>query len=431
MACTIIYMAPPRHGYVFVPDEGFTSVVTISAPETATVGEWIPLHATRRNGPWKQVKAEEAPPHRLPLHDPPVFEPEVASNLSWIVEPAGTARFNLQTGEDTDIDPMTRMMMFSEPGKFRLSAHSAFPLPAVSNVLTIEVARSTCAPTALDQLRTARWSWETQASKKRVIPQEAFGRHPRYAPGPFTVADVLTYLDACLAENPCWTFINLEHPYVHTANSRLTLYADENRWAIVSEVSGYNDRAAAFSLTLVSFGNCLHDLERAGLDDCYTHNMQFVDVLRYEPIGAFLAQFAAGAGSVIDVAVRDRTVQVPGTIAGFKKHIPDIETRSWPVGVDARDLGRYVAYEYPDLCRATDAQKRKFLPQDLPELMTIDQWHHRSFYWYQGESRGDPPSSYETFRLIADVLVTRDPARYAPTLPSNSHWTNWPAAGSL
>jgi hypothetical protein len=415
-------MATPRNGYVFVPDEGFTLVVTISMPDTAKVGEWIPLHATRRNGPWKQIRTEEASAQRLPMYDPPVFEPEVASNLSWIVEPLGSARFDLQTNEDTDIDPNVRMVMFSEPGTYTLTGHSAFPRPASSNAVTIVVTRSAEPPSALDQLRTSRWIFENRPPPQPRM-QESFGRHPRYAPGPFNAIDVLTYLDVCLAENPCWAFINLDHPYVNTANSRLTLYADQQRWAIVAEVSGYNARASAFSLTLTYFGNCLIDMPRAGLNDIYTHNMQFIDVLRYEPIGAFLEQVAAGASPVIEVPVRGRTVRVPGTKAGLRKHIPDIESRRWPVDVAAEDLGRYIAYEYPDLCRATDAEKRRLLPQDLPELMTIDEWHHRSFARYQSEDVGDAPSSYETFRLIAEVLATRDPGRYAPTLAPNSHWT--------
>lgn len=47
------------------------------------------------------------------------------------------------------------------------------------------------------------------------------------------------------------------------------------------------------------------------------------------------------------------------------------------------------------------------------------------------ELMGDAPSSYETFLLIADVLVNRDPSRFRPTLPPNNHWRNWAAAGGL
>ncbi len=44
---------------------------------------------------------------------------------------------------------------------------------------------------------------------------------------------------------------------------------------------------------------------------------------------------------------------------------------------------------------------------------------------------GDAPGGYETSPLIAEVLVSRDPSRFRPTLPPNNHWTNWPEAGCL
>jgi hypothetical protein len=64
--------------------------------------------------------------------------------------------------------------------------------------------------------------------------------------------------------------------------------------------------------------------------------------------------------------------------------------------------------------------------------MTLDKWHHRTYYASRAYPPiGTPPSAYETYRLIAEVLVTRDPSRYRPTLPPNNHWKNWPNAGSL
>jgi hypothetical protein len=63
--------------------------------------------------------------------------------------------------------------------------------------------------------------------------------------------------------------------------------------------------------------------------------------------------------------------------------------------------------------------------------MQIDEWHHRMYDNYHKGSLGDKPSSYETFPLIAKVLVSGDPAHYQPTLPPTNHWRNWPEAGGL
>jgi hypothetical protein len=37
----------------------------------------------------------------------------------------------------------------------------------------------------------------------------------------------------------------------------------------------------------------------------------------------------------------------------------------------------------------------------------------------------------EVFRLLADVLVTGEAARYQPSEEPNTHWKNWLDSGSL
>jgi len=249
--------------------------------------------------------------------------------------------------------------------------------------------------------------------------------------GAFTAEAVVRFLDRCLMENPTWFFIDLGHPYVYTANSRLTLYADEMHWAIVAEVSGYHSRADAFQLTVTSLGNGLERLRPAGDKHQYTYNAEFVPLITQAALHAAVEHFATST-TPIAIKVRDSSVLVPAKVSTF---VPDVASQSWPKGARRRDLGRYIAYEYADVCRATDTEKRVHLPKGLPELMTIDQWHHRDWYYSHSPSspgpRGDAPSSYETYWLIAQVLATRDPSRYRPRLKPNSHWSNWPQAGSL
>lgn len=126
-----------RPGYRYVRAEGFASIVTVSAPATARVGEWIPLGATRRSGPWNPVRQEEVVRGEINLHDPPLFEQEVAGNLSWNVEPPGFAAFN--TGDIAGMDSGARAVMFDKPGIYKLKGYSAFPLPVYSNEVTIRV----------------------------------------------------------------------------------------------------------------------------------------------------------------------------------------------------------------------------------------------------------------------------------------------------
>ena len=252
----------------------------------------------------------------------------------------------------------------------------------------------------------------------------------------FTAKDVVGYLDTCIIDEPHCFFINLQHGYFCTANSRLTLYADESRWAIVFEKNGYANRGGRIEIELNFFGNCLRNLDRAGADDRYVCNAMWHTLVDADDLDEIASEFEQVSPSATSVRVRGKPVPIPAAKEGYIKWVPDIHTDN---GYRQRptfdDLARFLAFEHVDLCRATDAEKRQCLPADLPEIMTVDAWHHRFYYHLvngqDNELMGDGPSTYETFPLLAEVLATRDPSRFRPTLPPNNHWSNWPEAGQL
>lgn len=51
-------------------------------------------------------------------------------------------------------------------------------------------------------------------------------------------------------------FLDLEHGYCETAGTRIHLYADSTRWAIVLEKSGYQNREISAEIELDYIGNC-------------------------------------------------------------------------------------------------------------------------------------------------------------------------------
>ncbi len=87
--------------------------------------------------------------------------------------------------------------------------------------------------------------------------------------------------------------------------------------------------------------------------------------------------------------------------------------------------------ENRELFRATDAELRTCIPKDLPRIMSIDQWHHKEYGYYEGQIIGTKPSNYETYQLIAEILVTKDTTKWKPTLEPTNDWRNWPEAGGL
>ena len=255
-------------------------------------------------------------------------------------------------------------------------------------------------------------------------------------PAHFTAKDVTGYLDNCIIDEPYCFFMNLQHGSFYTANSRLTLYADVSRWAIVFEKNGYANRGLRVDIELNFFGNCLRNLDRAGAEDRYVCNAKFVTLVDGDDLDEIASDFEQVSLSAATVRVRGKPVQLPSAKEGYARWVPDIHVDN---GYCERpvfcDLARFLAFEYAELCRATDDEKGQCLPADLPEIMTVDQWHHRFYYHYNDGLRdvvmGDAPSTYETFPLLAEVLATRDPSRFCPALPPNNHWSNWPEAGAL
>jgi hypothetical protein len=127
--------SPERESeYVYVPADGYVISVQIVVPAEARAGEWVPLSAERRSGPWKRVRRAEAPPGFVPFgRPPPEYEAEVADNLDWLTDPPD-ARFDLPP-----LDGHKRKVRFDRPGTYQIWARNAYPTDAKSNVATVTV----------------------------------------------------------------------------------------------------------------------------------------------------------------------------------------------------------------------------------------------------------------------------------------------------
>ena len=76
----------------------------------------------------------------------------------------------------------------------------------------------------------------------------------------------------------------MEHPYFYTAGSRLTLFADKNRWAIVFEESGYENRSYDGEIVFYYFGNCLTNLHSPVELSGATSNFKTISLITDEEI---------------------------------------------------------------------------------------------------------------------------------------------------
>jgi len=241
----------------------------------------------------------------------------------------------------------------------------------------------------------------------------------------YTKEEILQALDNTTTYN---FFLDLEHGYFHTAGSRINLYADENRWAIVFEKNGFGNRSGRAEIELNYFGNCLMNLSKTGLDGIYTSNAKYLTLITGEEFEKIEGDFELVSKDATVVTVRDKELSIEQDIDKYKARGIEIQDFDNPDNlIDYQSLVRYLSEENSDVLRATDEELRTSIPTDLPFLMKIDKWHHKSY----SEYGGDKPSSYETFNLIADILVSKNVNIWEPSLESNNDWRNWPEAGGL
>lgn len=223
-------------------------------------------------------------------------------------------------------------------------------------------------------------------------------------------------------------FLDLEHGYCETAGSKIHLYSDVTRWAIVFEKTGYFNRATRAEIELNYFGNCITYPVDEYPERNYISNscsIVLIDNDEFERIEnkerTDMETFELISKDIVSVKVRD-------TLIPFNSNYKDYEK----LGIVIRDYGnpgkliafedfvRYLNETDPVSIDAREEDIGQHIPQDLPKIMTIDQFHFVSAY-----DKNNPPSGQETYQMIADILVSGDIKQWKPTQAANNHWANW------
>jgi hypothetical protein len=221
----------------------------------------------------------------------------------------------------------------------------------------------------------------------------------------------------------CSFFLDLEHGYCDTAGSRIHLYTDQTRWAVVFEKNGYWKSATRAEIELDYVGNCIeYPIEKDPEDSiCISNssNIVLIDSMEFARIenkdGEEMETHELIGKDVKEIKVRDKLIPFDNDYKNYEKlgiTIRDYNNPKKLIGF--ADLIRYLHETNPVLISATDDDIRQHIPNDIPKLMTIDEFHFSSIY-----NDMNPPSKQETFNLIAKVLVTKDVTNWKPTLEPN------------
>ena len=223
-------------------------------------------------------------------------------------------------------------------------------------------------------------------------------------------------------------FLNLEHGYCETAGNRIHLYADATRWAIVFEKSGYQNRGTYAEIELDYIGNCIdYPIEKypGRIDISNCSSVILIDPIEFERIenkeGSEMETFELIGQEIKEIKIRDKYVPFDNNYENYEKvgiQVRDYDNPQKLIGFG--DLIRYLHETNPILISATENDIRKHIPNDIPKLMTINEFHFVSVY-----EKTNPPSKQETYQLLAKILVTRDTTNWKPTQKANNSWKNW------
>lgn len=268
------------------------------------------------------------------------------------------------------------------------------------------------------------------------------------------------------------SFVELGHAYSYLIDTRLNVFCgDKDRWAIVVERLGYDPRAGAIVLDLNYYGNCLTNLEFYNERPTSYYSIHPIDYDNFNDTvdGECLksdAKFWLVRGKEVLLSHNTQDYENAG-----------IELEDEPNDISVEAVGRLVVSQNQDLFRATDNELYKSIPTDLAKILVLDEWFHKDFQlqtsptmtdehlrltfelnknltglegmtfesfaqalrqqqilsddWNRKIWENSRPSSYETWQLIAKVIVTKEPKQYKPTLEPNTHWSNWLDSGSM
>lgn len=240
-------------------------------------------------------------------------------------------------------------------------------------------------------------------------------------------SEILSVLDHCAAKH---TFPVMDHGYIYPAASRLSVHRSETDWALVFESFEYSPRLGLPNLAIHSFGSRLMNRSTpyrdAALNQNYLKQHPHDDSVCLDDVlgtewGDLLIDEWLVANPDCQLPLRGKAVRPPMIDDLHRVGIAPQQDDA----VSVVEWCRYLAATERESVLATPDERTRQIPPGMNTLLVLDEWRHPDL------SGGERPSGSECFQQLAEVLEPGRPDLYAPTRPPNSHWSNWPKAGTL
>ncbi len=242
----------------------------------------------------------------------------------------------------------------------------------------------------------------------------------------WTSEKVLKTLDSC-AEN--FTFPVLDNGYVYLAATRMSAYRSDVDWAIVIEVFGFSPRSGDPDVQIYTFSSKLHD--RNPLSN-YVTEEAYDNYLKSNPYNESRFIYPVENNDwQNEEELEYVNAEAVCTLRGREVTIPDVSLFQ-ELGIELEEENlltfefcRYLAEKYRDSVLCTEAEKRVSILPEMKLILQLEQWNHPDV------SGGELPSSSETFKQVAVAIESGSAKSYQPCQKPNTHWKNWPEAGTL
>lgn len=226
-----------------------------------------------------------------------------------------------------------------------------------------------------------------------------------------------------------YSFPMLDNGYYYLASCNLTVYAKDDRWAIVIDLFGFSPRAGEPDLIVDTFSNALKNrktesdfVDKKAYEKYLTENPCNCELFHYPIAGNEWIDFEEGE-SVKKEGVctfRDKKISLP-PIDEYKKHGIELEEERPQVF----EFCRYLSEAHRELVDATEKEKRESIDDDLEKVLELKEWFHPDLV------NDELPSQNETFIKIAEALEANNWDTFKLIKTPNSHWSNWPEGGTL
>ena len=243
----------------------------------------------------------------------------------------------------------------------------------------------------------------------------------------WTPADILSILDACC---DAYTFPMLDNGYVYLAATRLSLYRSSADWAMVIEVFGFSPRAGLPDNAIQTFASVLYERDPP---DRYVDRSSYQKYLARNPHNEFRAVHPIEDGpwqneeeetvaeNADGLILRGRGIPLPKA-SDYKEHGIELEK---PPHVQVFELCRLLAATHRAEVLATETERGVSVLPEMKQILQLEEWRHPDLL------NDERPSTSDTFRQLAEVLITGEVARYRPSPSPNTHWKHWPDGGTL